>query len=94
MQNIFKANGTFNSNESSIEKNKYMIASSGIRFFARIIDLVILFFFLFFTGIAIFYNNVYEVTGSKISYAEFIPMMFGHNLTSYSTKQLALIFIG
>ena len=76
------------------EKNKYLLASSGIRIFARIIDLIILFFFLFFTGIAIFYHGVYDLTNHDVTYNMFISMMFGHNLTSFSKETLSIMFSG
>lgn len=82
-----------------VEKNKtnkvkFLVASSSIRFLARIIDLIILFIILFFSGISIFYHGVYDLTNHNVTYGDFISMMFGRNLSGYSNETLSLMFIG
>ena len=78
----------------STSKNKYLLAGTSIRIFARIIDLFFLFFFLFFTGVAIFYHGVYDLSKHEITYFSFISMMFGNNLSSYQPDTLSIMFNG
>lgn len=76
------------------KKQKFLLASSGIRFTARIVDLICLFIILFFTGVSIFYYGVYNLTNHTVSYGEFISMMFGRNLSGYDATTLSIFFVG
>ena len=74
--------------------SRHLIASASIRIIARCIDLIVLFFFLFFTGAAIFYHGVPALTNNNVTYAQFIPMMFGKDINLYSHEITSQFFAG